>query len=126
MKRLARAATAALLIMSVPVITGAAAYDWLNQEWWTSTSSAAAPARPETRPEPAPSPQAAPEPPRTSRHPWPAGSCVTPAATRTECQAGALRVVASLHTHRGTPCHDVPETDHVRRVGAYTLCLATL
>ncbi|MGW5736991.1 MULTISPECIES: hypothetical protein [Streptomyces] len=129
MRRLARIAAASLLILSGPAVASAAAYEWLDRDWWTGTSSssAATPTRPDTSPTPAPSPQTAPKPPRATRHPWPAGSCVTPAAVRTECtSSGVLRVVASLHTHRGEPCHDVPETDRVRRAGAYTLCLATL
>ncbi|MEV0115850.1 hypothetical protein AB0H77_21815 [Streptomyces sp. NPDC050844] len=130
MRRLARVATAALLILSGPAATAAIAYDRLNAEWWTDTdtrTTGAAPARPAPEAVPAPSPQAAPEPPRASRHPWPAGSCVTPASVRTPCENGSLRVVASLHAPRSTdPCHDAPETTAVRRAGAYTLCLATL
>ncbi|MFD5708765.1 hypothetical protein ACFWGV_21870, partial [Bacillus subtilis] len=121
---------AVLLTLSGPAVAGAVAYEWLNQEWWTSTGAgtAAAPTRPDAGPVPAPSPQAAPTPPRASRHPWPAGSCVTAAADRTPCSSpGALRVVASLHAPKSAdPCHDAPETTLVRRAGAYTLCLATL
>ncbi|MEV0526024.1 hypothetical protein AB0I66_21545 [Streptomyces sp. NPDC050439] len=128
MRRLARAAAAVLLTLSGPAVAAAVAYERFNQEWWTGTgAAAAAPARPEPEAVPAPSPQGAPEPPPATRHPWPAGSCVTPTPTRTACTPGALRVVASLHSPRAAkPCHDVPETTHVRRAGAYTLCLASL
>lgn len=129
MKRLARMVAAVLLTFSGPAVAAAVAYDRLNHEWWTSTTTRAAtpaPARPETEAVPAPSPQGAPEPP-DARHPWDLGSCVTPTATRsTPCASGALRVVGSIGTHTGKPCHDVPETTHVRRAGAYTLCLASL
>lgn len=126
-RRFARAAATALLLLTPAAVASPVAYDWLNAEWWTDTGSAAAPTRPDAGPVPSPSPQAAPEPPRATRHPWPLGSCVTAAADRTPCTAGALRVVASLHTSRAAkPCHDVPETTSVRRAGTYTLCLAAL
>lgn len=131
MKRLARVAAAVLLTLSGPAVAAAVAYDRLNQDWWTSaanTPGAAAPApvRPTPEPVPAPSPQGAPEPPPDTRHPFELGDCVTPAATRTACTSGALRVVGSIHTRTGQPCRDVPETTHVQRTGAYTLCLAAL
>lgn len=128
MKRLSHMAAAVLLTLSGPAVAAAVAYERFNQEWWTGTdAAAAAPARPEPEAVPAPSPQGAPEPPRATRHPWPAGSCVTAAVARAECTGGALRIVASLHAPRSAdPCHDVPETTTVRRAGAYTLCLASL
>jgi hypothetical protein len=126
-RRIARLAAAVLLTLSGPAVAAAVAYDQLNQEWWTTSTSlpAAAPARPKA-PVPAPSPQAAPQPPRADAHPRDVGSCVTPAASPTACTSGALRVVASIHATTGTPCHDTPETTHTRRVGEYTLCLAAL
>lgn len=129
MSRLARMVTAVLLTLSGPAVAAAVAYDRLNQEWWTTTdtrAAAPAPARPQAEALPAPSPQGAPEPPPDTRHPWDLGDCVTPAATRTACTSGALQVVGSIHTRTGKPCHDVPEATHVRRAGAYTLCLASL
>jgi anti-sigma factor RsiW len=122
--------TAVLLTLSGPAVAAAVAYDRLNHEWWTGASTvpaAAAPPRDEAVPQP--SPQAPPpEPkPRATQHPWPLGSCITSTATRsTPCTSGALRVVGSIHTRTGTPCHDVPEATHVRRAGAYTLCLASI
>lgn len=130
MRRFTHAATALLLIASVPADSAGLTYYKLSQSDWWTRSQPIAPTPSSTHPVVKPKPSQRPaleSPQRTTRHPRSAGPCINDAAQRTPCTtSGALLIAASIHGHRAVcPRHDMPETEHIRHLGEHTVCLTT-